>query len=591
MLRLHVEVLDDEIREHRRELQRRQHAGLHVVGVVAPREVLDAVRRNWNAAVPLAVLSAAAARRNGRASAVARRERAGAASAAESWERSPRGRCATSGCEPLRPPRHPQRPRRPAPQHRRPRDRRRAAASTSTTGCSTPARRASARGVGCCPTRRTAGRRGHRDRRSAIGLRRGRRRRRLLATRLRLVHPHHAVVVVRNGAEVARRVAVHEGERVHARHAPLRHLRQLPVREERKLAEQNRIEIGVLRRAAAVRVHQRLRFVQIVDDRRMRGEVPIGDRAHRHLREVDVAIVVVVHVLAPVRELPTRAAAPAAARRRIGREVEAAIEPIDVAIAPVRLGGGRDRHDDVVPDLIDQRRRLSHEAIGELHQHFRRTRFAAVQAAHQVIVRLRILDELLHLRIGESARVGELRQVRPVLREVLEVVFRRHPDDDELASFVRLADRLDLHARRRLRQGAIVLQDVGVVGELRRRADVVAEHVLRRGNPRHERQMVDERAAEFRRSRPVGVEFGEFRVLLLLGIARLGHGLLRGQRGDGKHGCERAEHGGPQDADVQAVHHRKGGLIEVGSVQRGTPGRGRRAFVPTSYRTQQRWTR
>ena len=87
--------------------------------------------------------------------------------------------------------------------------------------------------------------------------------------------------------------------------------------------------------------------------------------------------------------------------------------------------------------------------------------------------------------------------------EVLDVLVRRHPDDDQLASFVRLADRLDLHARRRRRERAVVLQDVGVVGQLRRRADVVAEHVLRRRDPRHHRQVIDQRAAEVRRRRPL----------------------------------------------------------------------------------------
>src|SRR5262249_58375727 len=96
------------------------------------------------------------------------------------------------------------------------------------------------------------------------------------------------------------------------RQSVLRHLLELVVREERQLGKENRIEVWVLRRATAERVEQRLRLVQIVDDRRMRGEVPIGDRAHLQLREVDVAIVVVKDVLPPVRKtaLETSAASP-----------------------------------------------------------------------------------------------------------------------------------------------------------------------------------------------------------------------------------------------------------------------------------------
>ena len=75
-----------------------------------------------------------------------------------------------------------------------------------------------------------------------------RRRRGDVVARLRLVHPHHAVVVVGDRPEVAGRPAVHEGVRIDARHAPLRHLRQLEVREERQLGEEDRIEVRVLRR-------------------------------------------------------------------------------------------------------------------------------------------------------------------------------------------------------------------------------------------------------------------------------------------------------------------------------------------------------
>ena len=43
--RLAIEVVDDEVREHRRQLEARQHTGLHVIGVVAPREIGDLWRK------------------------------------------------------------------------------------------------------------------------------------------------------------------------------------------------------------------------------------------------------------------------------------------------------------------------------------------------------------------------------------------------------------------------------------------------------------------------------------------------------------------------------------------------------------------
>ena len=368
-------------------------------------------------------------------------------------------------------------------------------------------------------------------------------------------------MVVRHRSEIAGRPAVHERVGVHARHAPLRHLRHLPVAEPRQLGEQDRIEIRILRRATGVRVQQRLRFMQIVHDRRIRREVPIDDRAHLHQLDVDVAIVVVVHVLAPVRH--ARAAAEATTttrcrhggghptrgiagdhcgrgrsrhhggsdrRRRNGcRHVETAEEPVDVAIAAVGIGRRRHRYVQLFTDLADQRRCFGHQPIRQFHQHFRRTGFAAVQAAHEVVVRLRIGQHRLHLGLGHAARVGDLREVFPVLVEALHIRLRRDPDHDELTTFVGATDGFDLHPRRRCSERAVILQLIGVVRELARRADVVAEHIARGRDARHQWQVIHQRAAVLRIGEPLLVALRERRILLLIGIARFGRELLGSQ--------------------------------------------------------------
>ncbi len=371
--------------------------------------------------------------------------------------------------------------------------------------------------------------------------------------RLRLVHLHHAVVVVGDRSEISRRPAVHEGPRVHARHAPLGHLGEFPVGEERQLGEQQRVEIRILRRPAGVGVHQRQRFVQVVHDRRMRGVVPVRDRAHRHLREVNVAVVVVIDVLAPVGHATAATAAATrcgcsrrASRSRDLRHFQAAIEPVDVAIAPVRVGDRRDRHVHVVANLRNDRRRFCREPVHQLHQHLGGARFAAVQPAHQVVVRLRRRDELLRLRVGQPARVGQFREVVAVLLQVLDVGVRRHPHDHKLAVLVGLADRLHLHARRRRGERAVVLHDVRVVGEFLRRADVIAEHVLRTRNPGDLRQVIDERAAVARLAGPLPVRFREIFVLRLLGIAGLRDPLLRRRHDAGEQYDEEARDQGPE---------------------------------------------
>ena len=265
-----VEVLDHQVREHRRELQARQDAGLHVVGVVAPRPVGERARRNRQSAIPLARLAAAASRRraSGRRSASRRRRRR----PVPDHLPQPRSLAATAARRPrlrvlLRP-------------------RCRAVAGwprpAATDGGAAPG------GPGWLLRLRSASRPGWGRRRSWRGD---------VVAGLRLAHPHHAVVVVSHGPEVAGRPAVHEGMRIDARHAPLGHLRQLEVREEGQLGEENRIEVRILRRRAAVGVEQRLRLVQVVHDRRMRREIPVGDGAHRDLRQVDVAVVVVEDAL------------------------------------------------------------------------------------------------------------------------------------------------------------------------------------------------------------------------------------------------------------------------------------------------------
>ena len=97
-----------------------------------------------------------------------------------------------------------------------------------------------------------------------------------------------------------------------------------------------------------------------------------------HLRIIDVAIVVVEDILAPVG-------------RAGGLIVFAGVVdlvfviPVDIAVAAVGLGDGGDGDDHVVADLLDQRSIFGGQAIGQFHQHFGRAGFGAVEAAHEVI--------------------------------------------------------------------------------------------------------------------------------------------------------------------------------------------------------------
>jgi hypothetical protein len=329
--------------------------------------------------------------------------------------------------------------------------------------------------------------------------------------------------------------------RVHARHPVLRHLGELEVREKRQLGEQYRIEIRILRRSAAVGVEKRERFVEVVHDRRVRRKVPLGQRAHRHLRQIDVAIVVVIHVLSPVRHTGATPAAATWRRRILLRFLLRPVEPIHVAIASVRIRNGRHRYDHVVANLGNQRGRFRREPVDQLHQHLGGTGFAAVKPSHEVVVRPGRGNQLFDLIRRQPARVGNLREVVAIALQAGHVLVGRHPHDDQLAILVGFADRFHCHARRRGRERTVVPEDVGVVGQLARRANVIAENVLRHRYTRDARQVIHERADEIRLRRPLLDGPGEILVLRLRGVACLGDRLLGGNR------HRREKHGGTNE--------------------------------------------
>ena len=267
--------------------------------------------------------------------------------------------------------------------------------------------------------------------------------------------------------EVAGRPHVDEGVRPDAGHPVLGHLGHLEVREPRQLAVQDRIQRRVLRRLAAEGVQKRDRLVQLVHDRRVPPQVPAQQPPHRDLRVVDVAVVVVEDILPPVRRSWCALAL-------VGHVDAVAVVPVDVAVAPVGFGRGRDRHDDVAANLLDEWRFLDRKPVGKLHEHLGRPRFRAVQPSHQVVDRPGAADDLARLLRREAARVGEPREVNTVLVEVLDSLLRAHEDHDALPAFVGMTDVQDPHARRFRLERAVIAEASAVVRELLRGSDVIA---------------------------------------------------------------------------------------------------------------------
>ena len=120
--------------------------------------------------------------------------------------------------------------------------------------------------------------------------------------------------------------------------------------------------------------------MQIVHDRR----VPLERLLRHRLRQLEelphaVAVVVVLHVLAPVHQRQPRVA-----RRALLVEVVG----VDLLLAAVDFDHRRDQRDDVVADVLDERRLFDDQAVGQLDQHLGAAGLRRVHAADRVVDRL-----------------------------------------------------------------------------------------------------------------------------------------------------------------------------------------------------------
>ena len=110
----------------------------------------------------------------------------------------------------------------------------------------------------------------------------------------------------------------------------------------------------------------------------------------------------------------------------------------------------------------------------------------------RVVDRLAGRDELLRLRVGQLARIGQLRGDLPVLVELLDRRFVGDRDRDHVAPFFGLADLQHRHAVRRLVERLEVADDVLVVRQLARLARDVAEELQRRRHLVRRRHVIDQ---------------------------------------------------------------------------------------------------
>jgi hypothetical protein len=373
------------------------------------------------------------------------------------------------------------------------------------------------------------------------------------AVALHLVEPPDRVVRVRDEEQVVGHPAVVEPVGPHARHAALRHLHHVVLGEHPPFVDGDRVERFVVRTRSGARVQVRLRLVQVVQH----GRRPLEKCARGVLREVEelshaVAVVVVLHVLAPVHERQLRrgTARPCtvASRRLAARIFLVPVVGVYHLLVPVHFHHRRDERDDVFPDLLDERRFLDRQSVGELHQHLRPAALRRVDAARDPVDRLRGLQQALRLRLGRPARIREPVEHPLVLLELPDGLLVRDREHHHLAPFFGLADGPVFRAGTRLRDRGQVPVDVPRVRQLARRPDDAAEERERRRHSARRRQVIHQ----------LGRDAGVRKVLpdlrRILGIDGL-CGLLRAEQ---RWECEQSRGGEHAHAAADEWHDREG---------------------------------
>ncbi len=321
-----------------------------------------------------------------------------------------------------------------------------------------------------------------------------------------LVEPPDRVVSVGDVEHVVGRPSVVKSVGPHTGHAPLGHLLDLMIGQKVPLIDEDRINPRVIRTRARRGVEEGDRFMQVMQHLRMPFEEgphhvsAEGERQRHH-----VAIVVVRHVLAPVDQ---------AGRGLIGVRLAVVVE-IHLAIASVHLDDGRDEHDQVLSDLLNEGGLLDGQPVGQLHEHLGRAGLRRMNRSCRPIHGEPFGDQPFGLILGDRTRIGESGGDLFVPIQPPHIRFIGDDDQDHLPPLLRITHREDLHSRRRSLQLAHVAVDVLRIRQLVRRTDDIAEHFLRRRDRIGGRQVIHQLGQEERFGR-VLANLGRIAVVELL---------------------------------------------------------------------------
>ncbi len=207
-----------------------------------------------------------------------------------------------------------------------------------------------------------------------------------------------------------------------------------------------------------------------------------------------IAVVVVGNIVAPVQQA------------RIGLTRVREVPPVQVnhPVAAVDLNHRCDENNHVLADVLDVRRVVDGQPVGELHQRGRGAGFCGVDGAGDVVHGKALPDERGGFFIGHAgcSRVGKLRKPRAVRVQLLEQQLIADSRGDHLPAFLALADGKHLDARRVLLEQAKVPVHVFRVGKLAGCPGNVPDHGgRRRHSGRRRGQVIREGRVEVRLGR------------------------------------------------------------------------------------------
>ncbi len=201
------------------------------------------------------------------------------------------------------------------------------------------------------------------------------------------------------------------------------------------------------------------------------GGVPFQQRGCKILGDLKilahaVAIIVVLHILAPVHQ-----------RRPLLASLLTVVIGVHLFFASVHFEHRGDEGDHVVADLLDERRLLNDQPISQLNQHFRAAGLGRMDAAVGPVEGLADPDQVARLFIGDLARIPQPGQNVLVLIQVLNRGLVGDRQNHLVAPFLGLPDLPEPGARRGLSQRFVVAVDVLGVGQLARFAGNAAQEL------------------------------------------------------------------------------------------------------------------